>query len=160
MNMREASNAADSLGHFVGLIKRASEVLAAAASVEQRVGDLNAEATAAERNAADARTKEIQAKEALAAATEAVRLATANAAEIEENARGRAAQIVAEAGKAAAKIEAAAADEARRADVALKTAKAEEELAYRKRDAALKELSEVADRIEAAKAEARKAFGG
>lgn len=158
--LREMANAADSLGHFVGLVKRASEVLNAAANAEQNIQNQNDAATAASLAAADARTKEAQAKESLEKAVEAVRLATQNAAEIEDNAHKRAAEIVSEAGKAAAKIEKLAQDEEKRARIAAGTAKDEETLAYRKRDEALAELKDVLARIDAAKAEARKLFGG
>lgn len=160
MSFREYKSAADKLGSFVELIQRAQKVLEAAAQAEQQEQSLRDAIVSSERLAADARAREVDAKEALQRATDAVKLATANAAEIEDNARQRASQIVSDAGKTASKIEQAAHELAENAKKLASDSRSDIAVAKAERAAARAELEDLNKRIEAAKASARQTFGG
>lgn len=91
---------------------------------------------------------------------EALEKARTEARELTDKARADARAIKADAREAADKLTAAARDAVEKAEAEKLAAQAERATALADADAFRKELTETQDRIEAAKAEARKLFGG
>lgn len=160
MSLREAKSAADKLGSLIDLLGRAKIVLEAGAQAEQQESDLQARVNAA-KNAADKAQVALAAVDAeLLAARGAVDDAKLEAEQIVADARTEADRIKATAKADAKSITDAAAEANRLAKESVEAAKREVSGLAEQAQTLRGELAGINERIEQAKADARKRFGG